>query len=129
LIKATIYATNGAGAYYMPVFEQNEMARTKADAFAALGVPVSSVERWVLMNNVYSQGWALGRLKYFPGTEIAAAFADGRLRPEDILLTDGVPAETPLVAGIISLTASTPNSHTAILSASFGIPFVYLSDP
>ncbi|HZO83595.1 MAG TPA: PEP/pyruvate-binding domain-containing protein, partial [Verrucomicrobiae bacterium] len=57
------------------------------------------------------------------------AYAAGLLRPEDILLTDGVPAETPLVAGIISLTPSTPNSHVAILSASFGIPFVYLPDP
>ena len=129
LVKATVYAPSGAGVYYIPVFEQNEMARTNADAFAAKGIPVASVERWISVNHVYSPGWALGRLKFFPASEIAAAFADGRLRPEDILLTDGVPAETPLVSGIISLTPSTPNSHTAILSQSFDIPFVYLVDP
>ena len=39
-----------------------------------------------------------------------------------------MPAETPLVAGIISLTPSTPNSHTAILAKSFGIPFVHLPE-
>jgi len=41
--------------------------------------------------------------------DIGPAFADGRIRSEDILLTDGVPAQTPLVAGIISLAAS--NHH------------------
>lgn len=129
LVKGSIYATNGAGALYMPVFEQSETARTNAAAFEAKGVPISSIERWISINHIYSGGWGLGRLKFFPASQIAAAFADGRLRPEDILLTDGVPAETPLVAGIISLTPSTPNSHTAILSQSFGIPFVYLPDP
>jgi len=128
LVKATVYATNGAGAVYMPTFEQSEVARTNAAAFAERGITVASVERWIAGNHVYAPGWALGRLKFFPAAEIDAAFADGRLRPEDILLTDGVPAETPLVAGIISLTPSTPNSHTAILAQSFGIPFVHLPD-
>ena len=128
LVKATIYASNSAEAYYMPTFEQSEVARTNADAFAALGIPVASLDRWVALNSCYSAGWALGRLKYFAAADVVAAYGDGRLRPEDILLTDGVPADTPLVAGIISLSPSTPNSHTAILSHSFGIPFVYLPD-
>ncbi|HWI60060.1 MAG TPA: PEP/pyruvate-binding domain-containing protein, partial [Bacillota bacterium] len=92
------------------------------------GIPLASPDRWITVPACYATGWALGRLKYFPAAEISAAFGDGRLRPEDILLTDGVPADTPLVAGIISLTPSTPNSHTAILSQSFGIPFVYLAN-
>ncbi len=129
LVKGTIYASNGAAAYYMPTFEQAEVARTNAAAFEALGIAVASAERWIAVNTCYSPGWALGRLKYFPAAEINAAFADGRLRPEDILLTDGVPADTPVVAGIISLVPSTPNSHTALLSQSFGTPFVYVSDP
>lgn len=128
LVKASVYATNGAAAYYFPVFEQSEVARTNAAAFAAKNIPVASIERWINQNHVYSAGWALGSLKYFPAAEITAAYTDGRLKPQDILLTDGVPAETPIVAGIISLTPSTPNSHTAILSQSFGIPFVYLPD-
>ena len=128
LVKATVYAADGAGVYYMPTFEQSISALTNAEYLASRGVPVASTERWVALNDCYSPGWALGRLKYFPASEIDAAFADGRLRPEDILLTDGVPANTPVVAGIISLTPATPNSHVAIISRSFGIPFVYLPD-
>jgi hypothetical protein len=128
LVKATIYATNGAGVVYMPTFEQSEVARTNAEAFTARGITVASVDRWVAGNHVYAPGWAYGRLKFFAASELDQAFADGRLRPEDVLLTDGVPAETPLVAGIISLTPSTPNSHTAILAQSFGIPFVHLPE-
>jgi hypothetical protein len=128
LVRVTIYATNGLDAFYMPTLEQNDAARTNTDAYEQRGIPLSSVDRWVSLNSCYSAGWALGRLKYFAATEITAAFGDGRLRPEDILLTDGVPADTPVLAGIISLTACTPNSHTAILAQSFGIPFVYLPD-
>lgn len=128
LVRATIFSSNGAGAFYMPTFEQGETARTNKAAFEALGVPIASVERWILGDHCYSPGWALGPLKFFPAAEITAAYADGRLTPQDILLTDGVPAETPLVAGIISLRASTPNSHTAILARAFGIPFVYFTE-
>lgn len=59
--------------------------------------------------------------------EISAAYQDGGLSYADILVTDGVPAEIPLVAGVVSLTAATPNSHVALLSRSYGIPFVLLA--
>lgn len=129
LVKATVYAPEGGRAYYMPVFEQMQSALANADFLASKGIEIATMDRWVAANHCYSPGWTVGRLKYFTASEIDEAFADGRLRPEDILLTDGVPAETPLVAGIISLTPSTPNSHVAILAQSFGIPFVHLSDP
>ncbi|MHC4499573.1 MAG: PEP/pyruvate-binding domain-containing protein, partial [Planctomycetota bacterium] len=45
----------------------------------------------------------------------------------DILLTDGVPAEIPFVAGVVSLSPSTPSSHVAILAKSYGVPFVHLA--
>ena len=128
LVCATIYPSNSVTAYYMPTLEQSEAARTNAEAFAALGVPVTSLDRWITVNTCYAAGWALGRLKYFAAAEVSAAYADGRLRPEDILLTDGVPMDMPLVAGIITLSPSSPNSHTAILSQSFGTPFVYLPE-
>lgn len=128
LVQGSVHAAEGGGAVYMPTFEQTEMARTNAAVFAHHGITVASVDRWVAGNHVYAPGWALGRLRFFPAAEVNAAFADGRLRPEDILLTDGVPVATPLVAGIISLTPSTPNSHTAILAKSFGVPFVHVPD-
>jgi hypothetical protein len=49
------------------------------------------------------------------------------LLPEDIVLTDGVPAELPSLAGILSLAPATPNSHVAILARSQGVPLVYLA--
>ncbi len=128
LVTSTVYATNQAQSCYIPTFEQAEVARTNAETFAALGIHLGSAASWVTVNACYSPGWALGRLKYFAAAEVVSAYSDGRLRPEDILLTDGVPADTPPLAGIISLAPSTPNSHTAILAQSFGVPFVYLPD-
>lgn len=123
-----VHSATGAQPLYMPVYEQAETARVEAAAFAALGVSVAAIDRWTSVNHVYSPGWALGRLRYVPGDQITAAFTAGTLLPTDILLTDGLPAETPLVAGIIALTPQTPNSHTAILAQSFGIPFVHTPD-
>lgn len=127
-VKAAVHAESGAGAVYMPAYEQLAATRDHAAEFAARGITVTSLDRWVRTSHVYASGWGLGCLKFFPAAEIAAAFADGRLRSDDILLTDGVPAETPLVAGIVSLLPSTPNAHTAILAQSLGIPFVHVPD-
>jgi hypothetical protein len=129
LVRATVHPVPRATAFYLPTFEQFDSAQSNKSYFEARDIPIMSIERWVEMNHCYSPGWAFGRLKFFTASEITPAYADGRLRPEDILLTDGVPAETPLVAGILTLRPSTPNSHTAILATSFGIPFVYLPDP
>lgn len=124
-VRAAIHAPAGIGAVYMPVFEQWPSVRQCGEEYAARGIETASLDRWTQASHIYANGWALGTLKFFPAMEIDAAFADGRLLPQDVLLTDGVPAETPLVAGLISLSPSTPNSHTAILAKSFGIPFVY----
>jgi len=128
LVRATVHPESRATAFYLPTFEQFDSAVSNISYFEARDIPIMSIERWVEANHCYSPGWAFGRLKFFTASEIDAAYADGRLRPEDILLTDGVPAETPLVAGILTLRPSTPNSHTAILATSFGIPFAYLPD-
>ena len=127
-VKAAVHAEAGAGAVYLPAYEQLAAARAEAATLAARGITVSSLDRWGGGGHVYAAGWALGALKFFPAAEIDAAFADGRLLPGDILLTDGVPAETPLVAGLISLLPSTPNSHTALLAQTFGIPFAHVPD-
>jgi hypothetical protein len=104
-------------------------AESNRGYFESRGIRLASADRWISGDNIYSTGWALGRLKFFPGSEINAAFTDGRLLPQDILLTDGVPAEIPVLAGVLTLTPSTPNSHVAILSKSFGLPFGYTTDP
>ena len=129
LVRSTIVAAPET-VLYIPTLEQQPSAEAARAYFASNGITVSSIDAWLnIGNQVYAPGWALGRLKFFPASEIRAAFNDGRLSSGDILLTDGVPAEVPIVAGIISLAPATPNAHVAILARSYGIPFVYLSEP
>jgi hypothetical protein len=115
----------GGRVFYVPTFEQSVPAQESAAELAARGIPVASVQRWVTGDQAYSDGWAFGRLRWVPGGEISAAYADGRLHPDDVLLTDAVPAEIPFVAGILVLTPATPNSHVALLARSYGVPFGY----
>src|SRR5688572_29546435 len=132
LVRSTVipdpYGEPVVRAFYIPTFEQAATATSDAAYFASNDIAVSSVERWVRGDICYSRGWALGTLKYFTATQVAAAYADGRLGPADILLTDGIPAELPYVSGIISLVPATANSHVAILAQSYGVPFAYLVD-
>ncbi|HOW68653.1 MAG TPA: PEP/pyruvate-binding domain-containing protein [Candidatus Paceibacterota bacterium] len=126
-IEAAILPLKPAKAIYIPTWEQIPDQNSQA-LFAQAGITVSQAERWQRLSVCYSGGWALGRLVYVPAGEIDAAYATGRLLSTDILLTDGIPAEIPYLAGLISLVPATPNSHVAILARSYGIPFVYISD-
>lgn len=127
VIKASISADPGVQAFYFPAYEQLATAEANRDWFEAQDIPVSSSSRWAEGNTCYAYGWALGELKYAEGNNIGYAFRAGLLEPGDILITDGVPAKIPFVAGIISLSPSTPNSHVAILAQTFGIPFVHMA--
>lgn len=44
-------------------------------------------------------------------------------------MTDGIPADLPSLAGVLSLSAATPNSHPVILARARLAPFAYLTDP
>ena len=126
-VQSAIVAEPNVTAYYFPTYEQYPPAQQNRDWFADQGLPIGSTAQWAQGNAGYSGGWALGTVKFVPGGEIQAAYTAGELLPEDILLTDGVPAEVPTVAGIMTLMPSTPNSHVAILARSQGVPFVYLA--
>lgn len=123
LVKACVQAPPGARAWYVPTFEQAGLAQREQAFFTREGIDVTAADRWVAADACYSRGWAVGRLVVLKAVEITAAYADGRLKPTDILVLDGVPAEVPYVSGILSLTPATPNSHVAILARSFGVPF------
>jgi hypothetical protein len=129
LVKNAIIADPNIKAYYFPTYEQYLVAQQNRGWFESQRIPIGSTAQWAEGNASYSDGWALGRLNFVVGTEIEKAYAAGELLPDDILLTDGVPAEVPAVAGIVSLMPSTPNSHVAILSRSQGVPFVHLATP
>ena len=125
-VKAAIDGPGDLQAFYFPTYEQQAVAAAHGPWFESQGIPLGSTARWAKGNTCYAEGWALGTLKYVPANEIEAAYSSGYLKPTDILLTDGIPAELPFVAGIISLVPSTPNSHVAILARSYGVPFVHL---
>jgi hypothetical protein len=127
VVQNAIAVDPNAQAFYFPTYEQKHAADLHRDWFAGQGFPVGSADRWIQDNVIYAPGWTLGRLHYVRAHEIQTAYASGDLLPIDILLTDGIPAEVPHVAGIISLAPATPNSHVAILSRTLGIPFVYLA--
>jgi hypothetical protein len=127
LVKSSVVTPPNVEAFYFPTFEQRQSAVQNLEFFASYGIVVSSPGRWATGNTCYSNGWALGTLKYFDGDQIDAAYLNGDLLPEDILLTDAVPAEIPFVAGVTSLSASTPASHVAILAETFGVPFAHLA--
>ncbi len=126
-VRASVVADANVTAFYFPTYEQYPVARQNREWLAARGIPVGSPAQWAEGNAAYAEGWALGTLKFVAGTEIQRAYTTGELLPDDILLTDGVPAEVPSLAGIITLTPSTPNSHVAILARSQGVPFVHLA--
>jgi hypothetical protein len=128
IVRAAVAAPPGTEAYYFPAYEQSESALSDEAFFASQGIQLGSPYRWINGDQVYASGWAFGRLRYLPANEINAAYADGRLKPEDILLTDGVPAELPFVSGILSLVPATPNSHVALLAAAYQVPFGYVAE-
>src|SRR5262245_41929712 len=129
LVESTVVEPRaGRSPRYIPTYEQQASAQANSDYFAANGIILSSAADWVSGNQCYSVGWALGTLKFFAASNVAAAYADGRLAARDILLVDGIPAELPYVAGLLTLTPTTANSHVAILAQSYGVPFAYPAD-
>jgi hypothetical protein len=127
-VRSVVDAPPEVEVFYLPSFEQQPVAQANQEWFAARGITVRSADHWVLGDECYAPGWALGRLVFVPTSEIEAASSDGRLRPTDVLLTEAVPIQVPPLAGIITLSPATPNSHVAILAASYGIPFAYFAD-
>jgi hypothetical protein len=122
-VTAVIEAPPGTRLFYFPTYEQQAVAEANREFFAQRGIALGSTARWLADDECYSPGWALGRLAWVPPGELSAAYADGRLRPDDLLLLEAVPAEIPPVAGVLTLAPATPNSHVAILARSFGVPF------
>lgn len=127
VIRSTVAGPPGMVAYYFPAFEQSTAAAQDERYFAEHGIALSSPLRWVSGDQVYSVGWALGRLTFAPAAEINAAYSTGDLGPADVLLTDGVPADIPYVSGLLSLAPATPNSHVAIQANAYRTPFAYVA--
>jgi hypothetical protein len=128
LVRSVIVMTGEAEFFYFPTYEQAAVAESNRGYLEGRGIRVASASRWAWGDECYSSGWALGRLVFVRAAELSEVYREGRLRPDDVLLIDAVPASVPPVAGIVTLSPATPNSHAAILAQSFGIPFVYFGD-
>jgi hypothetical protein len=128
IVRSAVLSPPGMVASYLPTFEQAPFVEANRAFFETNGIPLRRIDDWIQTDTCYSYGWALGRLVFVSATNVPAAYANGTLRPTDILLTDGVPAELPYLAGIVSLAPATPNSHVAILALSYNVPFVYIAD-
>ncbi len=126
-VRASVDAGAQIPFFYFPTFEQQASAGANSAALEAAGIQLGSTARWLEGDVCYAHGWAHGRVVFVAADEIEAAYRAGTLGPDDILLTDGVPAEIPFVAGVLSLAPSTPSSHVAILAADWGVPFVFLA--
>ncbi len=126
-VKAHVQADPGVETVYIPTSEQLDAAMADRETFEAHGISVQTESLWIPGNRTYAEGWALGRLTFIPHEEIENAFHSGSLRPKDILVTDRVPSEIPLIAGIITRTPATPYSHTAIRANTFAIPFAFIN--
>jgi hypothetical protein len=127
VVKRRVVLEPGWRIYYLPSTEQRAETESHLPLFAARGLEVSSLNRWASEPACYSTGWALGRLVYVPTTEIPAALGEGRLTFTDILVTDHVPAELPVLPGYLSREPATPNSHVALLARSLLLPFAYVN--
>lgn len=126
-VRRRLVLEPGWRVFYMPSTEQRVETEAHRSLFAARGIEIAALERWATANACYSAGWALGRLVWVPAAEIHAALGDGRLEFGDILVTDRVPAELPVLAGYVCLDPATPNSHVALLARSLLLPFAYAS--
>jgi len=127
-VRASLVAGPEVKVFYFPTYEQQGAAELNRPYFDSRGIAISSGARWVIADQCYAAGWALGRLVHVPAAELDAYYRDGRLRPDDILVVETVPSKIPPVAGIVSIVPTTPNSHVALLAQSFGIPCVYFAD-
>jgi hypothetical protein len=127
-VAASIVGTYLEHDFYFPTSDQRVLAIQESATYARENITVSSIDRWLTGNVVYSPGWALGFLREVPSEEIADAYADGRIGPGDILLTDRLPDEIPFLSGILTRSATTPNSHPVILARGYGVPLAFASD-
>jgi len=126
-VRRRLVPEPGWRVFYMPSTEQRAETEAHRTLFEARGIEIASLERWATANACTSAGWALGRLVWVSSTEIHDALGDGRLQLGDILVTDRVPSELPVLAGYLCLEPATPNSHVALLARSLLLPFAYVN--
>lgn len=116
-------AFSSGAIFLLPTAVQSDTVVANLTYFASNGVPVRQWKEFVNNRLVQAEGWSVGVLKYIPSQDIDDAIATGQLTPDTILVTDHVPRDLPPIAGLISLTPSSPNSHTVIRLGAHSLPY------
>jgi hypothetical protein len=115
-----------ANVFLVPSTYDRQIILSNVTFFESQGVAVRDLSQIRPDNSVQSEGWTVGILKYISSDQLPAAIAAGLLTPDTILVTDLVPRDLPPIAGLISLTASSPNSHTVLRLHSQLLPYLDL---
>ncbi len=131
LVASKLTSSDGGAipnVFYFPTPHQAEVARADADLFDAVGHPVATPHRWDPNATCYATGWAVGRLVHLSSDAVDAAFRDGTLMHDDLLVTDRAPDVLPPVAGLIVRTPSSATSRAGILSKTRATPFILFAN-
>ncbi len=110
--------------YYYPAPELRDQVFQKQLEYKAEGV----IPAFPQGNNnriCYTPGWTVGRIKILDPESFEKEKSLGLLTPADILILKEAPREIPPVSGVITSQESSPNSHVALLTKMYGVPFVY----
>ncbi len=95
----------------------NEAAAARAKL---AGIPVVSIEEVAMGRRFQSMNPGVAY-----GTLVRASWqilSDAEFTPRDIVLTDGLPNDLPVVAGVVTTEFQTPLSHVNVLSMNRGTP-------
>ncbi len=129
LVADSVIAPQGTRHVYLPAASQRRAAANSAAFFADLGFPIREEAAWAGGDTSAHSGWALGTLRALPTEAIAAAVAAGELGPQDILLTDSLPAELPPVAALITRQPFSSRAAAVAQARSQGILLTHLVQP
>lgn len=124
---------------YKPVINQLDYVQTNINDFEILKQHDIKLKFPTIpgASQIYAKGWQVGRLVRFPKLNpsendhdyqkrISVAYSEGSINAETILILEVIPRDLPPVAGIISATVSSPNSHAALLAPLFGTVIVFV---
>ncbi len=121
---------NGDRLFLIPTVEQRDDFREIAPLLNARSIELLDPNELYgkRVDQIYSEGFAVGRLLRSSAETINSDFKSGKINPEDIVIIDHVLSEMPPVSGIISKDLSVPSSHTALLFRQKSKPFAFSSD-
>jgi hypothetical protein len=116
----------GHSALLLPPAVQRDSVLANRHFFITQGISLGELTQFVTNTTMQAQGWSIGKLVYIPANELPQAISSGMITPQTILISDRAPLDLPPIAGLVSLTPSSPNSHTVLRLQTAGFPYLDL---